>query len=81
MDVDAATLGLMMRALCNLADEYDRYYTIHCPMIYVSFMSTVPIVCWKREAQNWSMMKPEKAQSFTGTTLKATGPVPADSRQ
>ena len=30
---------------------------------------------------NWSMAIPEKAAPITGTTLRTTGPVPADSRQ
>ena len=30
---------------------------------------------------NWSRVKPEKAAPVTGTTLRTTGPVPADSRQ
>ena len=35
----------------------------------------------KREAHNsWSMVKPEKTAPVTGTTLRTTGPVPADSR-
>ena len=29
---------------------------------------------------NWSMVKPEKAAPVTGTTLKTTGTVPADSQ-
>ena len=39
-------------------------------------------VCGKLEAHiNWSIVKPEKAASFTETTLRATGFVLADSRQ
>ena len=37
--------------------------------------------CGKREAHtNRSMVKPEKAAPVTGTTLRTTGPVPAQSR-
>ena len=37
--------------------------------------------CGKREAHiNWSMVMPEKAAHVAGTTLRTTGPVPADSR-
>ena len=36
----------------------------------------------EREANiSWSMVKPEKAAPVTQTTLRTTGPVPADSRQ
>ena len=36
--------------------------------------------CGKREAHiTWSMVKPEKTAPVTGTTLRTTGPVPADS--
>ena len=35
---------------------------------------------WEREAHiNWSMVKPEKAALVTGSILRTTGPVPADS--
>ena len=49
----------------------------------VSHMSTVyNSGCGKREAhKNWSMVVPEKAAPVTGTTLRSTGRVPADSRQ
>ena len=36
--------------------------------------------CGKREAHiSWSMVRPAKAAPVTGTTLRTTGPVPADS--
>ena len=38
--------------------------------------------CGKREAHiNWSMVTCKMAAPVTGTTLKTTGPMPADSRQ
>ena len=38
--------------------------------------------CGKREAHiNWSIMTCKMAAPVTGTTLRTTGPVPADSRQ
>ena len=38
--------------------------------------------CGKREARNnWSMAIPEKAAPVTGTALRTTGPMPADSQQ
>ena len=38
--------------------------------------------CEKREEhKNCSLVLPEKASPVTGTTLRTTGPVPADSRQ
>ena len=38
--------------------------------------------CGKREAHiSWSKVIPSKAAPVTGTTLRTTGPVPADSRQ
>ena len=38
--------------------------------------------CGKREAhKKWYMEIPEKATPVTGTILRTTGPVPADSRQ
>ena len=50
------------------------------PIISPSPMSmdtTTNSGCEKREANNnWSMVKPEKAAPFTGTTLRTTGPAP-----
>ena len=46
--------------------------------------SSCPIFreCGNREAHiNWSMVKPKKVTLVTGTTLRTTVPVPADSRQ
>ena len=38
--------------------------------------------CGKREAHiNWSMVTCKMAAPVTGTTLRTTGPVPAESRQ
>ena len=38
--------------------------------------------CGKTEAYiNWSMVISEKAAPVTGTTLRTTGPVPADTRE
>ena len=35
----------------------------------------------RRPHINWSMVIPEKVTPVTGTTLRTTGPGPADSRQ
>ena len=47
---------------------------------------SIPIVycsgCGKREAlKYWFLVIPEKAAPVTGTTLRTTGPAPADSPQ
>ena len=34
-----------------------------------------------RRIKNWTMVKPDKAAPVTATTLRTTGPVPADLRQ
>ena len=56
------------------------------PLIFsLSLMSTDCTIsgCGEREEalKNWSKAIPEKAAPVTRTTLRTTGPVPADSRQ
>ena len=55
----------------------------HTVNIFV--MSTIPVIVGgvgkERRIKNWPMVMPEKAAPVTGTTLRTTGPVPADSRQ
>ena len=41
----------------------------------------IVVVVGKEVHKSWSMAIPEKAAPVTGTTLRITGPVPADSRQ
>ena len=60
-----------------ICDERTVIYAIvsTCPLHTISG-------CGKREARiNWSMVTCKMAAPLTGTTLRTTGPVPADSRQ
>ena len=60
--------------LFYLAPRYLLYHT--CPLRTNSGGGE------KRNAHNnWCKVKPEKAAPVTETTLRTTGPVPADSRQ
>ena len=55
----------------------------YCTFCTLSHMFAVPKLCvGKREAHiNWSIVKPEHIASVTGTIVRTTGPVSADSRQ
>ena len=62
------------------------YLILSCLLLSRSLLSmstTYPSSwCGKREAyKKCFVVTPEKAASVTGTTLRTTGPVPADSRQ
>ena len=53
------------------------------PILFASHMPTpYQKWVWEREVYiNWSMVKLEKVESVTGTTLRITDPVPVDGRQ
>ena len=74
-------LKVLSKGSCGLSDDpqknsiYSQDYSSKSPLHTNSG-------CGKRQAHiNWSMVTCKMAAPVTGTTLRTTGPVPADSRQ
>ena len=84
-------LGWYLRSLCFpfkviLSIQYALYMHLVTDATHFCLLSTCLLQtnsgCGKRETHiNWSMVTCKMAAPVTGTTLRTTGPVPADSRQ